>query len=99
MLYRSIYPVDLFHNVEPSWASINRGVLVCNECCSVHRSLGRHISYIRSLHSTNWPPVLKEVGVATERRGAGGRGKREKGGEGGREYEREGVRERVKGKR
>ena len=46
---------------DPSWASINRGVLVCNECCSVHRSLGRHISYIRSLHSTNWPPVLKEV--------------------------------------
>ena len=47
---------------EPSWASINRGVVVCNECCSVHRSLGRHISYIRSLHSTDWPPVLKEVG-------------------------------------
>ncbi len=46
---------------DPSWASINRGVLVCNECCSIHRSLGRHISYIRSLHSINWPPVLKEV--------------------------------------
>lgn len=48
---------------DPKWASINRGVLVCDECCSVHRSLGRHISYIRSLQSTNWPPVLKEVGA------------------------------------
>ncbi|KAJ8312187.1 LOW QUALITY PROTEIN: hypothetical protein KUTeg_009560 [Tegillarca granosa] len=29
---------------DPTWASINRGVLICDECCSVHRSLGRHIS-------------------------------------------------------
>ncbi|WAR03556.1 GIT2-like protein [Mya arenaria] len=35
---------------EPSWASINRGVLICDECCSVHRSLGRHIS--QQLHSS-----------------------------------------------
>ena len=46
---------------DPSWASINRGVLLCNDCCSVHRSLGRHVSHIRSLQAPNWPPVLKEV--------------------------------------
>ena len=54
MDFFSIYP-------DPSWASINHGVLICDECCSVHRSLGRHISFIRSLHSTSWPPALREV--------------------------------------
>lgn len=53
-MFFSIYP-------DPSWASINHGVLVCDECCSVHRSLGRHISFVRSLHSTSWPPALREV--------------------------------------
>lgn len=24
----------------PEWASINRGVLICSECCHVHRNLG-----------------------------------------------------------
>ena len=46
---------------DPQWASINRGVLICNECCSVHRSLGRHISQVRSIRAPNWPPVQKEV--------------------------------------
>ena len=46
--------------LDPSWASINRGVLLCNECCSVHRVMGTHISHVRAL-GTNWPPMLKEV--------------------------------------
>ena len=33
----------------PNWASINRGILLCSDCCSVHRSLGRHISHIKFL--------------------------------------------------
>lgn len=55
--------MDVFFPIypDPSWASINHGVLVCDECCSVHRSLGRHISFVRSLHSTSWPPALREV--------------------------------------
>uniref|UniRef100_A0A4W3J5Z9 G protein-coupled receptor kinase interacting ArfGAP 2b n=1 Tax=Callorhinchus milii TaxID=7868 RepID=A0A4W3J5Z9_CALMI len=40
------------------WASINRGVLICDDCCSVHRSLGRHISQVRHLTHTPWPPTL-----------------------------------------
>jgi G protein-coupled receptor kinase interacting protein 2 len=43
---------------------------VCDECCGVHRSLGRHISYIRSLHSTNWPPALREMISTLVRKGA-----------------------------
>ncbi|XP_061762509.1 ARF GTPase-activating protein GIT2a isoform X4 [Nerophis ophidion] len=40
---------------EPRWASVNRGVLICDECCSVHRSLGRHSSQVRHLSHTPWP--------------------------------------------
>ncbi|XP_067465647.1 ARF GTPase-activating protein GIT2a isoform X7 [Thunnus thynnus] len=40
---------------EPRWASVNRGVLICDECCSVHRSLGRHSSQVRHLTHTQWP--------------------------------------------
>uniref|UniRef100_M3XKH8 GIT ArfGAP 2 n=1 Tax=Latimeria chalumnae TaxID=7897 RepID=M3XKH8_LATCH len=46
---------------EPRWASINRGVLVCDECCSVHRSLGRHISQVRHLTLTPWPTTLLQM--------------------------------------
>ncbi|XP_050663631.1 ARF GTPase-activating protein Git isoform X2 [Leptidea sinapis] len=43
---------------DPSWASINRGLLLCAECCSVHRSMGRHISHVKSLRQGCWPPSL-----------------------------------------
>uniref|UniRef100_G3VXI9 GIT ArfGAP 2 n=1 Tax=Sarcophilus harrisii TaxID=9305 RepID=G3VXI9_SARHA len=45
----------------PSWASVNRGILICDECCSVHRSLGRHISQVRHLKHTPWPPTLLQM--------------------------------------
>ncbi|OWA49955.1 ARF GTPase-activating protein GIT2 [Hypsibius exemplaris] len=38
------------------WASLNRGVLICDECCSVHRILGRHISQVKSLKKSPWAP-------------------------------------------
>ncbi|XP_070619471.1 ARF GTPase-activating protein GIT2 isoform X1 [Erythrolamprus reginae] len=47
--------------IEPSWASVNRGVLLCDECCSVHRSLGRHISQVRHLKHTPWPATLLQM--------------------------------------
>ncbi|KAL0965663.1 hypothetical protein UPYG_G00284140 [Umbra pygmaea] len=40
----------------PCWASVNRGVLICDECCSIHRGLGRHCSQVRHLTHTPWPP-------------------------------------------
>uniref|UniRef100_A0A3Q2T6R1 GIT ArfGAP 1 n=1 Tax=Fundulus heteroclitus TaxID=8078 RepID=A0A3Q2T6R1_FUNHE len=45
----------------PGWASINRGVLICDECCSVHRSLGRHISIVKHLRHSGWPPTLLQM--------------------------------------
>ncbi|XP_028557458.2 ARF GTPase-activating protein GIT2 isoform X14 [Podarcis muralis] len=46
---------------DPCWASVNRGVLICDECCSVHRSLGRHISQVRHLKHTPWPTTLLQM--------------------------------------
>ncbi|XP_045890100.1 ARF GTPase-activating protein GIT2a isoform X4 [Micropterus dolomieu] len=46
---------------EPRWASVNRGVLICDECCSVHRSLGRHSSQVRHMTHTPWPPTQLQM--------------------------------------
>ncbi len=43
------------------WASINRGVLICDECCSIHRGLGRHSSQVRHLTQTPWPSSQLQV--------------------------------------
>lgn len=43
---------------DPSWASINRGILLCADCCSIHRSLGRHISQVKSLRQGSWSPSV-----------------------------------------
>jgi Putative GTPase activating protein for Arf/Ankyrin repeats (3 copies)/PH domain len=34
---------------DPEWASINLGLLLCVECAGCHRSLGTHISKVRSV--------------------------------------------------
>uniref|UniRef100_A0A8C7P0X4 G protein-coupled receptor kinase interacting ArfGAP 2a n=1 Tax=Oncorhynchus mykiss TaxID=8022 RepID=A0A8C7P0X4_ONCMY len=46
---------------KPRWASVNRGVLICDECCSVHRSLGRHSSQVRHLTHTPWAPTQLQM--------------------------------------
>ena len=43
------FPSSIF--LDTAWASINHGVVICNECASVHRTLGRHVSQIKSLKS------------------------------------------------
>lgn len=53
MNFRSFHFVIL-SSLDPSWASINRGILLCAECCSIHRSLGRHISQVKSLRQGSW---------------------------------------------
>ncbi|KYN16608.1 ARF GTPase-activating protein GIT2, partial [Trachymyrmex cornetzi] len=44
--------------LEPGWASINRAILLCDDCCGIHRSLGRHVSHIKSLHKSIWNAYL-----------------------------------------
>lgn len=40
--------------LHPQWASVSYGTLFCLECSGLHRSLGVHISFVRSLTMDGW---------------------------------------------
>mmetsp|Transcript_11487 Transcript_11487/g.28935 ORF Transcript_11487/g.28935 Transcript_11487/m.28935 type:complete len:744 (-) Transcript_11487:52-2283(-) len=45
----------------PDWMCIRVGVLICHECSGVHRSLGTHVSKVRSLTLDKWEPQLMQL--------------------------------------
>jgi len=52
----------------PRWASTNLGVFLCIRCSGIHRSLGVHISYVKSVSLDKWKPEhvqnMKSIGNA-----------------------------------
>eukprot|EP01084_Bolivina_argentea_P225548 381122_1 len=42
------------NDTHPKWAEITRGILICLQCSGVHRSLGTHVSKVRSITLDNW---------------------------------------------
>ncbi|XP_026533166.1 arf-GAP with GTPase, ANK repeat and PH domain-containing protein 2 [Notechis scutatus] len=47
--------------LNPTWASLNLGALICIECSGIHRNLGTHLSRVRSLDLDDWPLELTLV--------------------------------------
>lgn len=46
---------------DPCWASVNRGVFICNECAGIHRNLGRHVSQVKCFVVTSGFNVLVHI--------------------------------------
>ncbi|KAI8382451.1 hypothetical protein BD560DRAFT_386641 [Blakeslea trispora] len=46
---------------DPEWSCTNLGIIVCIECSGIHRSLGVHISKVRSVILDKWEPDAIEV--------------------------------------
>uniref|UniRef100_A0A158R4H7 Arf-GAP with coiled-coil, ANK repeat and PH domain-containing protein 2 n=1 Tax=Syphacia muris TaxID=451379 RepID=A0A158R4H7_9BILA len=45
----------------PKWASINLGILLCIQCCGIHRSFGVQVSKVRSLTMDTIEPEQRKL--------------------------------------
>ena len=41
-------------SLQPQWTSVNLGIVLCLDCAGLHRSLGVHISFVRSMEMDVW---------------------------------------------
>lgn len=58
--FLSVFSLFNFIYIDTDWVNVNRGLFICDACCSIHRSLGRHVSQIKSLNA-DWCPVTFNV--------------------------------------
>jgi Arf-GAP/SH3 domain/ANK repeat/PH domain-containing protein len=54
---------DCGSEIKVDWVSINLGIIICIECSGIHRSLGTHITKVRSLtlDVTSFTPDIVEI--------------------------------------
>ena len=60
------------HSKNPRWASTNLGVFICIKCAGIHRSIGTHITKVKSISLDGWEEgqlaVMRRVGNTNGRR-------------------------------
>ena len=60
------------HSKNPRWASTNLGVFICIKCAGIHRSIGTHITKVKSISLDGWEEsqiaVMRKVGNTNGRR-------------------------------
>lgn len=59
--YINVFISALSANTDPDWAAITFGTFVCWDCSGIHRSLGAHISKIKSVQLDEWKDSDVEV--------------------------------------
>ena len=60
--YMNTYP----YPADPDWADINFGVFICIECSGIHRSLGAHLTKVKSVNLDEWSEDHVKVNTSSE---------------------------------